>query len=170
MKLFMVAAVVWSALVFAGPDCEDEFSSCSEDCTMEFGSSARDEMKKRFAKCQKKCTKKERLCTERAVETRSGQLDEGSLEKSTSSRDGDEFGSPKARPQNKASDSRKPRGDDTEKVQSKKSKGELEAEEIPKSTRSSLKTETPAETPKEAPKKKVVQEEKKDNYDDWKHL
>jgi len=69
-------------------DCDDEFSECREDCTMQFG--AKTDGKKRFGKCTVKCDKKLNDCRERHLETKRNNLEEGSIAKSQSSRQSDE--------------------------------------------------------------------------------
>ena len=65
---------------FAG-ECEDGFSSCREDCLLEFGGSIRTEMKKAFDRCVKKCGKTQNVCLEREHDITSNQLEESAIKK-----------------------------------------------------------------------------------------
>ncbi|MFT3841344.1 MAG: hypothetical protein QM723_30420 [Myxococcaceae bacterium] len=69
-------------------DCDDDYSECREDCTMQYGSKSA--TKKKFGKCAVKCEKKLNDCRERHLETKRNNLDEGSIAKSPSSRQSDE--------------------------------------------------------------------------------
>lgn len=71
-------------LVLAGSgaraaDCGGAFSECKEDCSLQYGS-IRVDMKKRFAKCIKRCQKESSRCTEHVLEARSNNLEEGALD------------------------------------------------------------------------------------------
>jgi len=175
MRFLLLAALVsWPfvAGAGAGDPCDDDFNECKENCLIEFGGSIRDEVKKKYGKCMKKCTKTADLCTERAIETRTNNLDEGALEKSPGSREVDENGMPerttgKAK---KTSDDAPPKRDDDvraadskrdkpEKAKAEKPSREERAEkpkkeeprdeDAPKSTRTKLeKVEAPKDEPK----------------------
>jgi len=72
-------------LVFAGSgaraaDCGGAFSECKEDCSLQYGS-IRVDMKKRFAKCMRRCQKESNRCTEHVLEARSNNLEEGALDR-----------------------------------------------------------------------------------------
>jgi hypothetical protein len=69
-------------------DCDDDYSECKEDCTMQFG--AKTDGKRKFGKCAVKCDKKLADCRERHMETKRNNLEEGSIAKSQSSRQSDE--------------------------------------------------------------------------------
>ena len=76
----LASLIVLAAPAFAEGDCDENFSECKEDCLIEFGGSVRVEVKKAYDKCMKKCTKVAGRCTERAIETKAGGLDEGALD------------------------------------------------------------------------------------------
>lgn len=96
MRFLLLAALSlpFAARAGAGDPCDDDFNECKESCLIEFGGSIRDEVKKKYGKCMKKCTKTADLCTERAIETRTNNLDEGALDKSPGSSEVDENGMP----------------------------------------------------------------------------
>lgn len=52
----------------AGSECADAYSECRDDCLVEFGGSVRVEMKKRYEKCMKKCSKEAKICSDRHLE------------------------------------------------------------------------------------------------------
>jgi hypothetical protein len=159
---------LFSFAAAASTDCKDEFATCNDDCQIEFGGSIRVELKKRYEKCAKKCAKKENLCIERAVETKSNQLDEGSLDKSPGSKEVDENGIP-----NRAAESSSEKKtkvapaiarDEEPESAPVKPKPELRNDEIPKSTRSEIKSESQPESVKKeeaAPVLRVEMKEKK---------
>lgn len=89
----LVVLVFLPTALWAG-ECEDGYSECQEDCLIQFGGSIRVEMKAKFVKCIKKCTKKSATCRERFNETKVNRLNEGALDRSPTSRDVDEFGMP----------------------------------------------------------------------------
>lgn len=95
MRLLALAVVsLWAVSAHAAGDCAAAFSDCQEDCTLMYGGSIKVSNKKKFAKCAKACTKKRRTCDERVFETKNNALEEGSLDKSPTSRDVDEDGLP----------------------------------------------------------------------------
>ncbi len=77
---------------FAGPDCQDQFNECQDDCSMQHGSSVKDEAKKAFQKCLSKCVKKSNLCREQVMEVRNNDLDEKALDHSPAAQELDENG------------------------------------------------------------------------------
>ncbi len=169
MKWLIPVAVLLALPARAGLDeCNDDFSECRETCTVEFGGSIREEVKKKFNKCMKKCGKKLNLCTERAVETKSNALDEGALDKAPGSREVDENGMPERTAAKKRDDDAPARRDDELRVQEPKPKDappareeraekrapkeELREEEVPRSSRTKLDKVEKAEAPKREPK------------------
>ena len=77
LSILVVAAVTFNAK--AADTCDETFSECREDCTLEFGGSVRDSMKAQHIECMKKCTKKLNLCAERRRETKASKLDDDAL-------------------------------------------------------------------------------------------
>jgi hypothetical protein len=86
--------VVTAFAARAEPDCEEAFHVCKDDCVVEFGGSTQVKAKKSLAKCMEQCHEKDTLCTELVMETKSNNLEDGSLDHSPSSRDVDEHGLP----------------------------------------------------------------------------
>lgn len=165
LRAFIMTSLLIPFAALAGSDCEDDFLECKDDCVIQYGGSIRVEVKKQYEKCMKKCTKKANTCTERVLETRDNSLDEGALDKSPSSRDVDSDGMPT-------------RGGDDDEPKKKKKKKKVAAEsraadeeapaeepapkhdalredEVPKSARTSLKSDdSPAPKPDRTEKKK----------------
>lgn len=147
------------ATAMAG-ECEDDFAECQDDCLIQYGGSIKVEMKKKYDKCAKKCSKKARQCTERRMETRNNSLEEGSLDRAPTSDQVDSDGLPtREKPSRKTKKAAEPldHDDDLKSDEPSRPKEELPADEVPKSSRTSLKVEEkkapPAETKQaEAPK------------------
>ena len=74
-------------------ECQEVFSECREDCSIEH-SSMKGNAPTKLNKCIKKCQKKLTACEEREVETKNNALEAGSLDKTPTSRDVDESGLP----------------------------------------------------------------------------
>lgn len=183
MRFLLLASLClpFAASAGAGDPCDDDFNECKESCLIEFGGSIRDDVKKKYGKCMKKCTKTSDLCTERSIETRTNNLDEGALDKSPGSREVDENGMPDrttGKPKKtadgpvqrdddvRAADSRRDKPAKTEKPEKaeKPKREEPRDEETPKSTRTKLdkveptkaeKTEKPREERAEAPREEI---------------
>lgn len=86
MRHVLLAATLLTvaAPALADQDCQDQFNECQDDCSMQHGSSVKDEAKRAFQKCLSKCVKKSNLCREQAMEVKSNDLDERALEKDNS--------------------------------------------------------------------------------------
>ena len=52
----------------AAGECADTYFECKDNCLIEFGGSVRVEMKKRYEKCMKKCSKEAKICADRTLE------------------------------------------------------------------------------------------------------
>lgn len=165
--LFLLLLSPLAAL--AEGDCEDNFFECKDDCLIEFGGSIRVQMKKKYGKCMKKCTKVANRCTERVMETTASHLDEGALD-GTPASDEERTGSkPRAKKKVAAEAPVADSPSDDEPVRKKEA---LTDSELPTSDRTTLKTdEVPAASQKskekeaplleperaEAPKKEVIE-------------
>ncbi len=109
--LFLAAAPVRAGTL---DECQDTYTECQDDCTVQYGGSIKDEAKKRIAKCLKKCTKAATICQERVVETATNHLEEGALNHAPGSDEVDEHGIPTRTSGGKAGagdDSRRTTGD-----------------------------------------------------------
>lgn len=172
----MRAPVVLSLLLLLpatamGGECEDDFAECQDDCLIQYGGSIKVEMKKRYEKCAKKCSKKARQCTERRMETRNNSLEEGSLDRSPTSDQVDSDGLPtREKSSGKSKRAAEPvdHDDDLKSDEPSRAKEELPADEVPKSSRTTLKVEEkkapPPETKQaEAPK---ASKESRDSKED----
>ena len=145
----VLALVCCSLPALAQGDCEDSFLECKDDCLIEFGGSVRVEMKKRYDKCMKRCTKKGNQCTERVMETKASGLEEGALDGAPTSDEVDSSGLP-TRTGSEPKKKKKARDDvreddavaDDEPV---KKKEKLSESEVPKSDRTKLKVDEPKE-------------------------
>jgi hypothetical protein len=160
------------AAALAESDCEDTFTECRDDCSLEFGGSIRVELKKKFDKCMKKCTKTANRCTERVMEAKSGGLEEGALDGAPTSDQVDENGIPTktANTKKKKKVAAEPAVEEDEPRSDTPAKKETLAEsELPKSNRTQLKTDEPPpppprkerevakDEPAPAPKKDVIE-------------
>ncbi|MDX2011335.1 MAG: hypothetical protein SFW67_14135 [Myxococcaceae bacterium] len=139
-------------------ECAEGFSECKEDCALEF-SSVRPEVQKKLGKCLKKCAKKQTACEERELETRTNNLDQGALERAPASTDVDENGMPNRTTGRSdegsgrrapADDLRDDRGAPAEPTAparkatpepNKPPRAEVSEQELPKSSRTQLKTD-----------------------------
>lgn len=133
-------------------ECAEVFSECKEDCALEF-SSVRPEVQKKLGKCLKKCVKKQTSCEERELETRTNNLDPGSLDKAPASTDVDDNGMPtrtSGRPAPKddlRDDTPAPPAAPTPKKgaapseEPRAAREEVRESEVPKSSRTQLKTD-----------------------------
>ena len=144
--------VLASSAAFAEGDCEDNFMECKDDCLIEFGGSVRVEVKKQYDKCMRKCTKTANRCGERVTETRASGLDEGALD-GTPASDEERTGSGPVKKKKAA-----PAVEQTDDEPAQK-KEALSDAEVPKSERTTLKTDD-APAPAPAPAKKEVIEMK----------
>lgn len=143
--------------------CRDEFTECQDDCSVQFGGSIREAMKKKLLKCMKKCTKKGSACHERVTETATNHLDDGALDHSPGSAEVDEHGLPdrtSAR-DDEAPASEEPKPKSGKNAKRGKPKDELRDEEVVKSSRTSLgpAPETSQPSPDPAPVQKEAREE-----------
>lgn len=135
-------------------ECEDDYSECKEDCLIQYGGSIRVEVKKKYEKCVKKCSKVARRCTERQMETKANDLDEGALDGAPTSDQVDSDGMPTRDPGSKKKKVAPIDHDDDLRHDAPAHQGEeLPADEVPKSSRTSLKTDEKSGPPPE-PKKK----------------
>ncbi len=132
----------------AQAECDDTFLECKDDCVIEFGGSVRVEVKKRYDKCMKKCVKGVNRCTERTLETKNSGLDEGALDGTVGSDEVDKDKLPTRTSGKKKKVAAEPRADDEaasdEPVAMKEA---LREDELPRSNRTSLKTDEPAPPP-----------------------
>ena len=140
----------------ADSDCEDTFFECKDDCLIEFGGSIRVEVKKRYDKCMKKCTKTANRCGERVMETKASGLDEGALDGTPAS---DQDRVSKKKKKTAAEPAAEDTASDDEPVRKKEA---LSESELPKSDRTTLKTDDapPPSKKKEKeaePKKEVIE-------------
>lgn len=157
--------IVLAPPAFAEGECEENFFECKDDCLIEFGGSIRVEMKKAYDKCMKKCTKVAGRCTERAMETKAGNLDEGALDGTPTSDMEAGSGSPSKKKKKKKAIDTYVDEQPTEDEPVKKKKEALSDSEIPRSERTVLKTDDeppPSKKEKkeeraEAPKKEVIE-------------
>ncbi len=143
---------------FAEGDCEDTFFECKDDCLIEFGGSTRVEVKKKYDKCMRKCTKTAGRCGERVMETKASGLDEGALDGTPASDEERTGSNPKKK---------KVASDDSADDEPVKKKEALDDAEVPKSNRTTLKTDeapaprkkepSPKEERAESPKKEVIE-------------
>lgn len=93
LTTLLALAVLAPQAALAG-ECEDDFAECKDDCLIQYGGSIRVEMKKKYDKCLKKCSKAGKRCTERQLETKSNNLDEGALDNAPTSDQVDSEGLP----------------------------------------------------------------------------
>lgn len=147
-----------SSLSFA-QECGENFAECKDDCLIEFGGSIRVEMKKKYERCLKRCTKVSRRCDERDEVTRTGNLDEGSLAGTPTTDQVDSNGIPtRSRKEKKTAPveerSTASRDDDDAPP---RPKDDLRESEMPKSNRTQLKVEEKKkeDEPAPAPAKKI---------------
>jgi hypothetical protein len=132
-------------------ECAEVFSECKEDCALEF-SSVRPEVQKKLGKCLKKCVKKQTSCEERELETRTNNLDPGSLDKAPASSEVDENGMPTrtsgraAAKEDLRDDTAPPAAPTPRKAaapseEPRAARDEVRDAEVPKSSRTQLKTD-----------------------------
>lgn len=138
--LAIALAVALAPLAARAGECEDDFSECKEDCLLQYGGSIRVEMKKKYDKCLKKCTKVSRRCSERQMETKAANLDEGALEGTPTSDQVDADGLP-TREKKQKKEAPVDHDDDLRNDAPAHQGEELPANEVPKSSRSTLKVE-----------------------------
>lgn len=142
LRLTVLLALGLSLPALAQAECDDAFLECKDDCVIEFGGSVRVEMKKRYDKCMKRCVKTVNRCTERVLETKNNQLDEGALDGTTGSDEVDKDNLPTRTAGKKKKAAEAPADDgapaDDEPAPKKEA---LREEEVPRSNRTSLKTD-----------------------------
>lgn len=143
LRFTVLLALCGALPALAQAECDDAFLECKDDCVIEFGGSVRVEMKKRYDKCMKKCVKTVNRCTERVLETKNNQLDEGALEGTTGSDEVDKDGLPnRTAGKKKKAVATEPAADDAAADEEPARKKEaLREEEVPRSNRTSLKTD-----------------------------
>lgn len=154
--LLLAFALALSPLAARAGECDDDFSECKEDCLIQYGGSIRVEMKKKYEKCVKKCSKTARRCTERQMETKSNNLDEGALDNAPTSDQVDSDGLPTRDAASKKAPKKEApvdHDDDLRHDAPAHQGEELPADEVPKSSRTSLKTDEKSGPPPEAKKK-----------------
>lgn len=148
-------------------ECTDDYAECKDGCLIEFGGSMQTAMKKKYEKCANKCTKNARRCSERVMETKNNQLDEGALDGTPASDEADRDGLPTR----SGSGGKKKKARDTEDTSSGStnddSSGPREAlreDEVPRSNRTKLKVDESAAPPKkeEEPKQEDEPAQKSD--------
>lgn len=138
-------------------ECTDDYAECKDGCLIEFGGSMQLSQKKKYEKCTNKCTKTARRCSERVMETKNNQLDEGALDGTPASDETDRDGLPtrSGSKKKKARDAEESSGSPSDEGSSTP-RGALREDEVPKSNRTTLKVDESAPPPKkdeEAPKK-----------------
>jgi hypothetical protein len=148
-RAFILSVLLLPATGLSEGDCQDDFHGCKDDCTIEFGGSVRIEARKKYEKCVKKCSKLARRCTERVMETKAHGLEPGALDGTPTSADVDREGLP-TRPGSAKKGKGKKSPEDVETGENGKSKAPLSDDEVPKSSRTTLKVEEP-KTPAPAP-------------------
>lgn len=159
--LVLAVGLAFTPLSARAGDCEDDFSECKEDCLIQYGGSIRVEMKKKYEKCVKKCTKTARRCTERQLETKANELDEGALDGTPTSDQVDAEGLP-TRERKRKKEAPVDHDEDLRHDAPARQDEALPADEVPKSSRTALKTDEkggPPSEPKqqsEAPKTEPV--------------
>lgn len=161
MRWLLVMSLTLSASALAQAECKEAYLECEDDCSIEFGGSNTVPMKKKFEKCIKKCTKTANRCSERILEAKAGNLDEGALDGTPTSDSSDKDGLPVSKKKKKRSAD--PLDDERPDDEPVKKKDPLADGEIPKSNRTTLKTDEPAPVAKKedsAPKKAEVIEMK----------
>lgn len=146
----LVALAAWPGVALAD-ECEDDFLECKDTCLIQYGGSIRVEQKKKYDKCLKKCTKSSRRCTEREVEASTNNLDEGALKNTPTSDQVDSSGMPESKKKKKAA-SAEPDDDAATSDEPAPKKDPLREDEVPKSSRTSLKVEEPKSPPPETKK------------------
>lgn len=154
--LLLALGLALAPLSARAGECDDDFSECKEDCLIQYGGSIRVEVKKKYDKCVKKCSKTARRCTERQMETKSNNLDEGALDGAPTSDQVDAEGMPTRDTGSKKTPKKEApidHDDDLRNDAPAHQGEELPANEVPKSSRTSLKTDEKSGPPPE-PKKK----------------
>ncbi len=139
--------------------CDDDFGECQETCTMQYGSKTDLSKKKKFTKCMSKCSRTQNDCRERSLETQRNGLDEGSLAKSTSSRQSEEEDlrhSDAPPPKKEAEDEDAPKAKKRSRDE-EPAKETVREDEVVKSTRTRVSDPPPPK--KEEPKKETAREE-----------
>jgi hypothetical protein len=141
LRLTLPLALCLALAAHAQAECDDAFLECKDDCVVEFGGSVRVEMKKRYEKCMKKCVKVANRCTERSLETKNNALDEGALDGTVTSDqvDKDNLPTRTAGKKKRAPEARTAEDDAAD--EPVKPKEALRAEEVPRSSRTTLKVE-----------------------------
>lgn len=155
--LLLAFALALAPLSARAGECDDDFSECKEDCLIQYGGSIRVEVKKKYEKCLKKCSKTARRCTERQMETKSNNLDEGALDGAPTSDQVDADGLPTRDAASKKAPKKEApvdHDDDLRHDAPAHQGEELPADEVPKSSRSTLKTDEKSGPPPEATKKR----------------
>lgn len=161
MRSLLLLSVIPALSLAQVNECAEGFSECKEDCALEF-SSVRPEVQKKLGKCLKKCVKKQTACEERELETRTNNLEAGALDRAPGSSDVDENGMPNrttgrgddgaARrvPADELRDDRAALAETNTPARkaapepSKPPRGEVSDTELPKSSRTQLKTDEKA--------------------------
>lgn len=154
--LLLALGLALAPLSARAGECDDDFSECKEDCLIQYGGSIRVEVKKKYDKCVKKCSKTARRCTERQMETKSNNLDEGALDGAPTSDQVDADGLPTRDTGSKKTPKKEApvdHDDDLRNDAPAHQGEELPEAEVPKSSRSSLKTDEKSGPPPEAKKK-----------------
>lgn len=153
--LLLAVGLALAPLSARAGECDDDFSECKEDCLIQYGGSIRVEVKKKYEKCVKKCSKTARRCTERQLETKSNNLDEGALDGAPTSDQVDSDGLPTRDSGSKKAPKKEApvdHDDDLRNDAPAHQGEELPANEVPKSSRTSLKTDEKSGPPPEAKK------------------
>lgn len=165
-RFVLLSLVALAVPSFAASECDEDFLECKEDCAIEYGGSIRVEQKKGLDKCMRRCTKKVNRCTERVMETKASSLDEGALDGTPTSDEVDERGMPTRTGGGDPKRAKKeaPVESDAEARDEAPAapREALRSEEVPRSSRTTLKTEAPSEAPakKAAPEPEAAEVEK----------
>lgn len=197
LRLTLLAAALCSATARAGDpaECAEAVAECKEDCTMAFGTSMADGVRKKLARCLDRCAATDSDCKSRLKELNDGKLDDAAVRSGTASGPAD--GEPAA-PAKKGDDVNAVRArregderlDDAQREAPKPKQlkvgelpppsRELREDELPKSSRTEVKVEPkktklepaapaspqpPAGKPTAAPEKKA--ESKPRPIDEW---
>jgi hypothetical protein len=141
LLLIVFAAPAWA---LTPEQCDDAAQLCIEDCSDEFGTSVRVEMRRKFDACAAKCSRKKQTCLDREFELKKSDLAEGALD-----RDDDDLDD---RPRRKRAKPRSKPAKETDEVPIRK-RPKLVADEveIEKQPRETGDIETPARTSDDAP-------------------
>lgn len=174
-RLLLIAVVALPFTALAEGECQDDYLECKDGCLIDYGGSIRVEVKKQFDKCMKKCTKIARRCTERSMETKASGLDEGALDGAPTSDQVDEHGMPTSTASKKKKKSKvaaeEPASEEVS-DEPARPRESLSDGEVPKSSRTAIKTDDDAPSKKkkgdepskgevakqeEPPKKEVIE-------------